>query len=361
MNNEIVSEMTNSSIPISIPVLPSGTVTSSSYVLETLKSVWGYSSLKPVQQKAIDSIISSKDTLVLMPTGGGKSLVFQLPAICSHKPAIVVSPLIALIHDQITDLRSKGTGAESFTGETDSMRLQQVLYKLCSGDPELKLIYTTPETINHNVVFKDLLKVMGEKDMISYLIYDEAHCISQWGNGFRPDYLSVAEVSRTLVPKAPIILLSATATPDVISDIKQKIGLDNLAIVQNVFDRPNLFYQVQEKGKETNREMIHNMYSAESGLIYCTTKRECEEVSALLEATGISSQPYHAGLSKAIKESLQQNWSKGAIRVLCCTSTFGMGINKPNVRVVMFHSIPSSLEERFQGWGRAGCDGVETT
>ena len=127
MNNEIVSEMTNSSIPISIPVLPSGTVTSSGYVLETLKSVWGYSSLKPVQQKAIDSIISSKDTLVLMPTGGGKSLVFQLPPICSHKPAIVVSPLIALIHDQITDLRSKGTGAESFTGETDSMRRQQAL------------------------------------------------------------------------------------------------------------------------------------------------------------------------------------------------------------------------------------------
>ena len=249
MNNEIVSEMTNSSIPISIPVLPSGTVTSSSYVLETLKSVWGYSSLKPVQQKAIDSIISSNDTLVLMPTGGGKSLVFQLPAICSHKPAIVVSPLIALSHDQITDLRSKGTGAESFTGETDSMRRQQVLYKLCSGDPELKLIYTTPETINHNVVFKDLLKVMGEKDMISYLIY-EAHCISQLGNGFRPDYLSVAEVSRTLVPKAPIILLSATATPDVISDIKQKIGLDNLAIVQNVLTDQICSIKYKRKAKK---------------------------------------------------------------------------------------------------------------
>ena len=242
-----------------------------------------------------------------MPTGGGKSLVFQLTAICSHKPAIVVSPLIALIQDQITDLRSKGIGAESFTGETDSTRRQQILFQLRSGDPELKLIYTTPETINHNVAFKDLLRLMGEKDMISYLIYDEAHCISQWGNGFRPDYLSVAEVSRTLVPKAPIILFSATATPDVISDIKQKIGLDNLAIVRDVFDRPNLFYQVQEKGKETNRDMIHKMSSVESGLIYCTTKRECEEVSALLEAAGISSQPYHAGLSKAIKESLQQN------------------------------------------------------
>lgn len=361
VSSDIVSNDMTPTTPISIPVLPSGTVTSSNDLLDTLKSVWGYSTLKPLQQKAIDSIISGNDTMVVIPTGGGKSLVFQLPAVCNHRPAIVVSPLIALINDQITDLRSKGIGAESFTGETDSTRRQQILYQMRCGDPELKLIYTTPETINHDVAFKEIVKILGEKDMISYLIYDEAHCISQWGNGFRPDYLTVAEMSRTLVPEAPIILLSATATQDVISDIKQKIGLGNLNIVQGGFDRPNLFYKVQEKGKETNSEMIDIMFSAESGLIYCATKIECEEISALLEAAEISSQPYHAGLSKAVKDSLQQNWTKGVIKVLCCTSAFGMGINKPNVRVVMFHSLPSCLEELFQGWGRAGRDGLQAT
>ncbi|CAH3123092.1 unnamed protein product [Porites lobata] len=158
--------------------------------------------------------------MVIMPTGGGKSLVFQLPAVCNHKPAVVVSPLIALINDQITDLRSRGVEAVSFTGEKGSTRRQQILYKLRSGDPDLKLIYTTPETLNRDVVFKEIVKTMDEKDLISYLIYDEAHCISQWGNGFRPDYLAVAEMSKILVPKAPTILLSATATQDAIADIK---------------------------------------------------------------------------------------------------------------------------------------------
>ena len=219
-----VSACTTPLARISIPILPSGTVTSSIDLLDTLKTVWSYSSLKPLQQKAIDSILHGNDTMVIMPTGGGKSLVFQLPAVCNHKPAVVVSPLIALINDQITDLRSRGVEAVSFTGETDSTRRQQILYKLRSGDPELKLIYTTPETLNRDVVFKEIVKTMGEKDLISYLIYDEAHCISQWGNGFRPDYLAVAEMGKILVPKAPTILLSATATQDAIADINKKLG-----------------------------------------------------------------------------------------------------------------------------------------
>ena len=221
---------------------------------------------------------------------------------------IVVSPLIALINDQITDVRSREVEAVSFTGETDSTRRQQILYKLRAGDPELKRIYTTPETLNRDVVLKEIVKTVGEKDLISYLIYDEAHCISQRGNGFRRDYLAVAEMGKILVPKAPTILLSATATQD--------------------------------------------------ALIYCSTKRECQEVNALLESKGISNQPYHVELSQALKESLQKKWTKGEIKVLCCTTAFGMGINKPSVRVVMFHSFPSCMEDLFQAWGRAGRDGL---
>lgn len=345
-------------VPISVPALPSGVVNCASDLLENLQSLWGHSSFRPVQEKAIDSVVTQNHTFVLMPTGGGKSLVFQLPGICDHRYTIVVSPLIALINDQVRDLYSKGIGAESFTGETGDIRRQQILFQLRSAAPELKFVYTTPETLRNDVVFRETVKSLGSKNQISYLVFDEAHCISQWGNGFRPDYLSIAEESRSIAPKATIVLLSATATPEVISDITQAVGLDNLNLVVDHFDRPNLKFEVHEKDKESNNKIIEIMSSAESGLVYCSTKRECEETSALLEAAGISSQPYHAGLSKTVKESLQENWFRESIKILCCTSAFGMGINKPNVRIVLFHSLPSSLEELFQGWGRAGRNGL---
>lgn len=345
-------------VPISVPALPSGVVNCARDLLENLQSLWGHSSFRPVQERAIDSVLSQNHTFVLMPTGGGKSLVFQLPGICDHRHTIVVSPLIALINDQVKDLNSKGIGAEAFTGDTNDTKRQQILFQLRSAAPELKFVYTTPETLRNDVVFREIVKSLGSKNQISYLVFDEAHCISQWGNGFRPDYLSIAEDSRLIAPKATIILLSATATPDVISDITHAIGLDNLKLVNDSFDRPNLKFEVREKDKESEKKIIEIMSSAESGLVYCSTKRECEETSALLEAAGVSCQPYHAGLSKTVKESLQENWFKESIKVLCCTSAFGMGINKPNVRVVIFHSIPPSLEELFQGWGRAGRDGL---
>ena len=159
-------------------------------MIETLKSVWGHSSLKPLQKKAIDSVVTGNHTFVLMPTGGGKSLVFQLPGVCDHRPTIVVSPLIALINDQVRELNSKGIGAESLSGETDATRRQQILFQLRSSAPELKFVYSTPETLRHDVAFREVVRLLGSKDQISYLVFDEAHCISQWGHGFRPDYLS---------------------------------------------------------------------------------------------------------------------------------------------------------------------------
>ena len=175
---------------ITVPVLPSGKVNCADDMIETLKSVWGHSSLKPLQKKAIDSVVTGNHTFVLMPTGGGKSLVFQLPGVCDHRPTIVVSPLIALIIDQVRELNSKGIGAESLSGETDATRRQQILFQLRSSAPELKFVYSTPETLRHDVAFREVVRLLGSKDQISYLVFDEAHCISQWGHGFRPDYLS---------------------------------------------------------------------------------------------------------------------------------------------------------------------------
>ena len=243
------------------------------------------------------------------------------------------------------------------SGETDATRRQQILFQLRSSAPELKIVYSTPETLRHDVAFREVVRLLGSKDQISNLVFEEAHCISQWGHGFRPDYLSFSEESTSIVPKATVILLSATATPDVISDVKQAIGLDDVTVVSDQFDRPNLKFEVHKKSKESAKEIISILSSGFSGLVYCSTKPECEETSALLEAAGISSQAYHAEISKTVKESLPQQWSLGTIKILWCTSAFGMGINKPNVRVVLFHLLPASLEELFQGWGRAGCDG----
>ena len=211
--------------------------------------------------------------------------------------------------------------------------------------------------MRHDVAFREVVRLLGSKDQISYLVFDEAHCISQWGHAFRPDYLSFSEESTSIVPKATVILLSPSATPDVISDVKQAIGLDDVTVVSDQFDRPNLKFEVHEKSKESVKEIISILCSGESGLAYCSTKPECEETSALLEAEGMLSQANHAEISKTVKESLQQQWPLGTIKILCCTSAFGMGINKRNVRVVLFHSLPASLEELFQGWGRTDRDG----
>ena len=268
---------------ITVPVLPSGKVNCGDDMIETLKSVWGHSSLKPLQKKAIDSVVTGNHTFVLMPTGEGKLLVFQLPGVCDHRPTKVVSPLIALINDQVGERNSKGIAAESLSGETDATRRQQILFQLRSSAPELKFVYSTPETLRHDVAFREVVRLLGSKDQISYLVFDEAHCISQWGHGFRPDYLSFSEESTSIVPKATVILLSPSATPDVISDVKQAIGLDDVTVVSDQFDWLNLKFEVHEKSQESAKEIISILCSGESGLVTALKNRNTKKLVLCLK------------------------------------------------------------------------------
>lgn len=317
--------------------------------LDILHKYWGYPDFRGIQREIIESIGAGKDTLGLMPTGGGKSLTFQVPALAQEGVCIVITPLIALMKDQVEHLRHKGIAAAAIYSGMSRDAIVTTLENCIFGG--VKLLYISPERIS-----SDLFQIKLKHMKVSFITVDEAHCISQWGYDFRPSYLQIA-VIRKLVPNVPILALTATATPDVIDDIQERLGFTEKNVFRMSFERKNLVYVVRQ-AEDKEAEMVHILQSIpKTAIVYCRSRKRTKEVAQLLMQYGISATWYHAGLEPAVKDQRQSEWQHDKVRVMVATNAFGMGIDKADVRVVVHMDCPSSLEAYFQEAGRAGRDG----
>ena len=317
--------------------------------LDILHKYWGYPDFRGIQREIIESIGAGKDTLGLMPTGGGKSLTFQVPALAQEGVCIVITPLIALMKDQVEHLRHKGIAAAAIYSGMSRDAIVTTLENCIFGG--VKLLYISPERIS-----SDLFQIKLKHMKVSFITVDEAHCISQWGYDFRPSYLQIA-VIRKLVPNVPILALTATATPNVIDDIQERLGFTEKNVFRMSFERKNLAYVVRQ-AEDKEAEMVHILQSIpKTAIVYCRSRKRTKEVAQLLMQYGISATWYHAGLEPAVKDQRQSEWQHDKVRVIVATNAFGMGIDKADVRVVIHMDCPSSLEAYFQEAGRAGRDG----
>ena len=320
---------------------------------ETLKHFWGYDSFREPQEQIIDAVISGKDSLVLLPTGGGKSLCYQLPALFLEGTCIVVSPLLALMKDQVYQLKTKGIEAEYLSSELDESEAENI-FNLCKEGIS-KLLYVSPERLTNEVFLKNL-----EEIQISMIAVDEAHCISEWGQDFRPSYQNIKGF-RENFKDIPCIALTATATPKVLDEISSKLGLKNPEIFRKSFRRENIKISCEKLSDKYSR--IYNLlkYNSPSGIIYTRTRHEAEQLSNFLKNKGLNNVDYyHAGLSSKERHQKQNLWLKSDRNVLISTNAFGMGIDKENVRFVIHLSPSASIENYYQEIGRAGRDGAES-
>jgi ATP-dependent DNA helicase RecQ len=313
-----------------------------------LKENWGYDTFRPLQEDIISSVLSGNDTLALLPTGGGKSICFQVPGIALPKLCLVVSPLIALMKDQVLNLKKKKLPSDAIFSGMTSREIEDVFQKAIFK--KIKFLYLSPERLETRMFGQ-----IAHQLPVSLIAIDEAHCISQWGYDFRPSYLNIARI-RAFFPDTPFIALTATATPQVKEDIVQKLELKNPRIFQKSFDRPNLLYIIRKNEAKENKilEMIRKQKG--SGIIYVYSRRATKKMTELLCIHGISASAYHAGLSHADRNRIQEEWIENKIRVIVATNAFGMGIDKPDVRFVYHLQLPDSLEAYFQEAGRAGRD-----
>ena len=317
--------------------------------LDILHKYWGYPDFRGIQREIIESIGAGKDTLGLMPTGGGKSLTFQVPALAQEGVCIVITPLIALMKDQVEHLRHKGIAAAAIYSGMSRDAIVTTLENCIFGG--VKLLYISPERIS-----SDLFQIKLKHMKVSFITVDEAHCISQWGYDFRPSYLQIA-VIRKLIPNVPILALTATATPDVIDDIQERLGFTEKNVFRMSFERKNLVYVVRQ-AEDKEAEMVHILQSIpKTAIVYCRSRKRTKEIAQLLMQYGISATWYHAGLEPAVKDQRQSEWQHDKVRVIVATNAFGMGIDKADVHVVIHMDCPSSLEAYFQEAGRAGRDG----
>lgn len=321
--------------------------------LEILKEYWGYDSFRGIQSDIIESVCSGRDTLGLMPTGGGKSICFQVPALMMEGVCIVVTPLISLMKDQVQQLKNRGIKAEAVYSGMMHEDIIRVLDNAVLG--AYKLLYISPERLSTEIFLAKLARMR----QVSMIVVDEAHCISQWGYDFRPSYLQIAKI-RHLLPTTdvPVLALTATATPKVVDDIQQQLGFRAKNVFSMSFERKNLIYVVRETEDRTG-EMLHILQSVPNGsaIVYTRTRQQTVDVARFLEENGITASNYHAGLTDAEKDYRQINWTKNRVRVMVATNAFGMGIDKPDVRLVIHYNMPDSLEAYFQEAGRAGRDG----
>ncbi|MGP1596945.1 MAG: RecQ family ATP-dependent DNA helicase [Prevotella denticola] len=317
--------------------------------LDILHQYWGYPDFRGIQKEIIESIGAGKDTLGLMPTGGGKSLTFQIPALAQDGVCIVITPLIALMKDQIDHLRHQGIPAAAVYSGMHRDAIVATLENCVLGGT--RLLYISPERIG-----SDIFQVKLRHMKVSFITVDEAHCISQWGYDFRPSYLQIAAIRR-LVPEAPVLALTATATPEVVDDIQERLGFKVKNVFRMSFERKNLAYVVRQT-EDKDAEMVHILQSVpQTAIIYCRSRKRTKDVAQKLTEYGISATWYHAGLEPAVKDQRQNDWQNDRIRVIVATNAFGMGIDKPDVRVVIHLDCPNSLEAYFQEAGRAGRDG----
>ena len=317
-----------------------------------LQKYWGYPDFRGIQRNIIESIDSGRDTLGLMPTGGGKSITFQVPALAQEGVCIVITPLIALMKDQVLHLKERGILADAIYADKSRSEILQTLDNTIFGG--VKILYVSPERLASEM-FQTKLRHIH----VSFITVDEAHCISQWGYDFRPSYLQIADI-REMKPGVPILALTATATPEVVEDIQEKLHFSEKNVFKMSFERKNLAYVVRE-AEDKQSEMIHILQSVGgSAIIYARSRKRTKEMAQLLSQQGITATFYHAGLDPDVKDQRQKAWQKDEVRVMCATNAFGMGIDKPDVRMVIHIDCPDSLEAYFQEAGRAGRDGQKS-
>ena len=323
---------------------------------DELKKYFGFNKFKGNQEAIIQNLLSGKDTFVLMPTGGGKSLCYQLPSLLMEGTAIVISPLIALMKNQVDAMRnfSEEDGIAHFINSSlNKGAIEQVRSDILAG--KTKLLYVAPESLTkeENVEFLRSVK-------ISFYAVDEAHCISEWGHDFRPEYRRIRPIINE-IGKAPLIALTATATPKVQHDIQKNLGMVDAQVFKSSFNRPNLYYEVRAKTANIDRDIIKFIKNnpEKSGIIYCLSRKRVEELAEILQANGINARPYHAGMDSVTRTKNQDDFLMEKVDVIVATIAFGMGIDKPDVRFVIHYDIPKSLEGYYQETGRAGRDGGE--
>ena len=316
---------------------------------EILKQYWGYDSFRDLQEEIITSIGEGKDTLGLMPTGGGKSITFQVPALAQEGICIVITPLIALMKDQVQNLRKREIKALAIYSGMTRQEILTALENCIFGN--YKFLYISPERLDTEI-FRTKLRSMK----VSMITVDESHCISQWGYDFRPAYLKIAEI-RELLPEVPVLALTATATPEVVTDIQARLKFREGNVFRMSFERKNLAYIVRKTDNKTKELLYILQRISGSAIIYVRNRRRTKEITELLMNEGITADFYHAGLDNAVKDLRQKRWQSGEVRVMVATNAFGMGIDKPDVRIVLHLDLPDSPEAYFQEAGRAGREG----
>ncbi|MCM1290693.1 MAG: RecQ family ATP-dependent DNA helicase [Prevotella sp.] len=319
-------------------------------LLDILHKKWGYEDFRPLQIDIMDSLLDGHDTIGLMPTGGGKSLTFQVPGLYSDGMTLVITPLISLMKDQVDGLRRRRIRAVCLYSGMTSAEIRMAWEMLFNA--KAKFLYCAPERLRNERFCQELRHLD-----VKHIVIDEAHCISQWGYDFRPDYLNISKL-RKIFPDVPMLALTATATPVVVADIAEKTGMHDAKIFKKSFSRDNLSYIVRNV-LDKRGEMMHILRCTNgSAIVYVRSRKRTKELARVLNECGISALPYHAGMESREKNEFQDRWAKGEVRVMVATNAFGMGIDKPDVRVVIHHDLPSSLEEYYQEAGRAGRDGL---
>ena len=315
---------------------------------ETLKAYWGYDGFRPMQERIIEEALAGRDVLAILPTGGGKSVCFQVPALMKDGIALVVTPLVALMKDQVQNLTARGIRAIAIHAGLNRHEVDLALNNAAYGD--YKFLYVSPERLRTQL-FQSYLSVLN----ISYIVVDEAHCISQWGYDFRPEYLEIGNL-RTAVD-APVIALTATATPAVADDIMERLNFREKNLLKSGFERPNLSYIVRRCEDKAGQLLSVCNGVPGTGIVYVRNRKRTEEIADMLRAAGVSTSFYHAGISTPVRNLRQEDWKADRTRIMVCTNAFGMGIDKPDVRFVVHYDLPDCPESYFQEAGRAGRDG----
>lgn len=327
------------------------------------RKVFGNHSFRPNQREVINATMSGHDVFVLMPTGGGKSLTYQLPAVVCPGVTLVVSPLVSLIQDQIMHLSQANIPATYLSGNMEWQEQQQILNELGSNCCKFKMLYVTPEKIARSDNLLRHLESLHRRDLLTRIVIDEAHCISQWGHDFRPDYQGLG-IFKQMFPKIPLLALTATATTSVKEDVVQALGLVNCVVFKQTFNRSNLRYSIMPKTKKCIEDIdkfVKENHRDECGIIYCLSRMDCEKLSEKLQELGHKVAFYHGSMDPQQRAYVQRQWSKDEINIICATVAFGMGINKPDVRFVIHHSLPKSIEGYHQECGRAGRDNLPSS